>query len=140
MFTDHDEVEVLSTRVLQSNQHDSNILDTLYFAATSINKLFTSSSSCAVCKMYTEKQIEFEIRQDRLLTANHSNIQGLALTTSEDSGCCSQTSSPVDRAHFKCASMQGDASDYEVAMYRQFLFDESSVVDTITNRVGSTEE
>lgn len=118
---------------------DSPILDSIVSAANVVNKIF-SASSCArlMCQVYTEKQLEFEIRQDHLIQSHQSNDdRGLALTGSEDSGCCSHSNSPVDRAYMKCGSASGapgTVSAFEVQMYRQFLFDEASVVDGVCSR------
>jgi hypothetical protein len=123
---------------------DSPILDSIISAANVVNKIF-SASSCArmMCQVYTEKQIDFEIRQDRLLESQLSNDGALALTASEDSGCCSHTSSPVNRAHLKCASAGAPGRSmgaFEVQLYREFLFDEESVVDAIRNRSGDEQD
>ncbi len=141
MYPDDGKLQEHSPELLKTSVTDSGPLDSFISAANIVNKLF-QKSSCAVCQMYTDKQLEFEIRQDRLLQSenptNPTDPDRLQLTSSEDSGCCSQSTSPVNRAYMKCAS--GPSGAFEVAMYRQFLFDEESVVDTIENRTGYQEE
>lgn len=138
MNPDDGKLQAPSPEIIKTSVTDSGLLDSFISAANIVNKLF-QKSSCAVCQMYTDKQLEFEIRQDRLLQSeNSTDPDRLQLTSSEDSGCCSQSTSPVDRAYMKCAS--GPSGAFEIAMYRQFLFDEESVVDTIENRTGYQEE
>lgn len=127
----------------QSHQRDfgslsgpnTSFLDSLVAAANVINNVF-SSSSCArsLCQVYTEKQLEFENRQDLLQVSQSSDIMHVGLTRSEDSDDESDVSSPVDRAQNKCSSAVTGSSLLEVQLYRQFLFDEESVVDNIQNR------
>jgi hypothetical protein len=85
------------------------------------NNLFTKQ--CNLCNVYTNKQVEYEWRQER----------------TQNSG-----SSPVERALQKV-----NRGNVEVHLYRQFLFDEESVIagaslredghsdDTSIQRMGS---
>jgi hypothetical protein len=127
------------TDLVDEYMSDSPILDSLVSAANAINKIF-NASSCArlMCQVYTEKQIEYEIRQDRLIHSSASDDYGIPLTESEDSGCISESASPVDRAYLKCSStidgIQQPENAIQIKMYRQVLFDESSVVDAVQGR------
>lgn len=84
-------------------------VDSVVSAARTVNKLFTRNT-CRVCQLYSDKQVEFE------RTMAESDTIGI---------------SPVDRAFLKTMPFQP-----EVALYRQFLFDEDSVVDSVGQREG----
>ena len=132
-----------ATGIIEESTSDSPILDSLVSAANVVNKIF-NASTCArfMCQVYTEKQLEFEIRQDRLIQSSTSNEQCIPLTSSEDSGCTHSSNSPVDRAYMKCASSVGATQPenaFQIQLYRQFLFDEESVVDTVRNRTSDDE-
>jgi hypothetical protein len=129
--------------IVDEYMSDSPLLDSLVSAANVVNKLF-NASSCArlMCQVYTEKQIEFENRQDRLIQSSSTlSDYGIPLTESEDSGCLSESSSPVDRAYLKCSSnlesiQQPESAKIQIQMYRHVLFDEASVVDAVQGRSG----
>ncbi|GAX13779.1 hypothetical protein FisN_30Lh074 [Fistulifera solaris] len=97
---------------------DDGWVDSMVEVAKVCNNLFTKQ--CNLCNVYTNKQVEFEWRQER--TQN------------------SDSSSPVQRALQKV-----NRGNLEVHMYRQFLFDEESVIagaslredDTSIQRMGS---
>lgn len=63
------------------------------------NNLFTKQ--CNLCNVYTDKQVEYEWRQEK------------------------QGGSPVERAVQKA---QVESGNLEINLYRQFLFDEDSVI------------
>jgi hypothetical protein len=136
-----------TTDLVEEYMSDSPLLDSLVSAANVVNKVF-NASACArlMCQVYTEKQIEYEIRQDRLIQSPLSEDDcRIPLTASEDSGCTSQSHSPVDRAFMKCSpsthgGMQGPENEIQIQMYRQFLFDEASVVDAVQGRSEEEED
>jgi len=83
-------------------------VESMVEVARMCNKLWTKHT-CDLCHVYVDKQVEFENRQER---------QGSSL-------------SPVDRAWMKTGI---DPSNLEVSMYRQFLFDEESVISGASHR------
>lgn len=119
------------------SKQNLSLLDSLVATANVINNVF-SSSSCArsLCQVYTEKQLEFENRQDILQISQSSDLLQIGLTQSDDSDDQSDRSSPVERAHMRCSVATTSSSFLEVQLYRQFLFDEESVVDNIQNRTN----
>jgi hypothetical protein len=89
-----------------SHQQSSQFpwIDSVVQAATTANKLFTQNT-CRMCHVYSDKQVEFETQHEGL----SSPMASLMMRTTQE------------------ASM-------EVELYRQFLFDEDSVVDNIGGR------
>jgi hypothetical protein len=79
-------------------------IDSVVQAATTANKLFTANT-CRMCHVYSDKQVEFETRNE----GSNSPMASLMMRTTQE------------------ASM-------EVELYRQFLFDEDSVVDNVSHR------
>jgi hypothetical protein len=79
-------------------------IDSVVQAATTANKLFTRNT-CRMCHVYSDKQVEFETQHEGL----SSPMASLMMRTTQE------------------ASM-------EVELYRQFLFDEDSVVDNVSHR------
>jgi hypothetical protein len=79
-------------------------IDTVVQAATTANKLFTANT-CRLCHAYSDKQVEFETRNEGI-------------------------SSPMERLMMRTTQ----EASMEVELYRQFLFDEDSVVDNVTHR------
>ena len=73
----------------------------------SCNQLFQRSNACHLCHVYVDKQVEFESHQQDF-------------------------SSPLERVWMQTRT--ADPSPLEVELYRQFLFDEESVVETISDR------
>lgn len=111
---------------------DSPLLDSIVSAANALNKVFQSSSCARVmCQVYTDKQIEYEITQDTLISLDGPDQLPLAWTASDDSAVSDQSASPVERAFMKYAPT---ATAFEVELYRKFLFDEESVVDAVMDR------
>jgi hypothetical protein len=91
--------------VVTHRPHKEDWVDRTVRLAQSCNKLFTRNT-CRVCQVYVDKQVEFEKRQE-------------------------DTSSPISRVWLKTAAME---PTLEVELYRQFLFDEESVVETVCDR------
>lgn len=91
---------------LVQNDNTDGWVDTMVSCAQAVNKLFTKNT-CRVCQVYSDKQVEFEQR-----------LQELNIT------------SPVDSAYLKAFIPLHP----EVELYRQFLFDEDSVVDSVGHR------
>ncbi|GAX21873.1 hypothetical protein FisN_30Hh074 [Fistulifera solaris] len=96
---------------------DDGWVDSMVEVAKVCNNLFTKQ--CNLCNIYTNKQVEYEWRQEKTLQSS---------------------SSPVERALQKV-----DHGNLEVHLYRQFLFDEESVIagaslredETSIQRMGS---
>ena len=79
-------------------------VDTMVSTARAVNKLFTRHT-CRICHVYVDKQVAFE-----QATAD----------------------SPVERAALKM--MGQELLHPEVEVYRRFLFDEDSVIETVGSR------
>lgn len=69
-----------------------------------VSKLLSTSTACKLCSMYVDEQVEFEKRQEDYKTNVAKNLL--------------RTYQPT----------------MEVELYRQFLFDEESVVESVTER------
>jgi len=91
--------------VVQNNKdsdlHDGKWVDTMVSCAQAVNKLFVKNT-CRLCQTYVDRQVDFEIKN-------------------------AQAMNPVERAFLKAEWMQQP----QVELYRQFLFDEESVVDSV---------
>jgi hypothetical protein len=99
------------------------VVDSMVSAATTINKMFTLNT-CRLCQVYTDKQVEYECkRQDLIMPAVYDEEE-----MPEDN--------PVGRAIGQAAAAAAGASAWEVEIYRQFLFDEASVVENVSLRGG----
>jgi hypothetical protein len=79
-------------------------IDSVVQAATTANKLFTRNT-CRMCHVYSDKQVEFETQHE----GSSSPMASLMMRTTQE-------------------------ASLEVELYRQFLFDEDSVVDNIGGR------
>jgi hypothetical protein len=87
--------------VTSSDRSNDDWVDTLVSCAQVVNKLFVRNT-CRICQVYSDKQVEFEERLQ-------------------------ENSNPVDRAMLRAAMPLHP----EVELYRQFLFDEDSVVESV---------
>lgn len=87
---------------------DEGWVESIVQVAQTCNKLF-NAQTCRLCHVYADKQLEFEC-EENTETATYS---------------------PVERAWLKTGREQ---NSLEVDLYRQFLFDEDSVVKTATSR------
>jgi hypothetical protein len=93
--------------LVTGNQNSDDWVDALVSCANVVNKLFVRNT-CRLCQVYSDKQVEFEQRlQDN--------------------------SNPVDRAVLRTVLPLHP----EVELYRQFLFDEDSVVESVGLREES---
>lgn len=88
----------------QQQSSQGQWIDSVVQAATGMNKLFTRNT-CRMCQVYSDKQVEFETLNEGI----SSPMASLIMRTTQE------------------ASM-------EVELYRQFLFDEDSVVDNVSHR------
>jgi hypothetical protein len=119
------------------DDHDAHWIDTVVSCAQTINKLFTSHT-CRLCHVYSDRQVEYE--------NSLSLAAAAAAPTTVDyagSGMYPQLQhqaaviSPVERAYLKTTrSANAALLQPEVEFYRQFLFDEESVVDAVYSRTG----
>lgn len=82
--------------------------------AQTCKKLFTQHT-CRVCQVYTDAQVEYEVRQEKQQEHQHQWISHLG-------GFGQQPAS------------------LEVELYRQFLFDEDSVVEVVSEREKEWDE
>ena len=110
------EEEYRHNRQLQTASDDGWV-DSMVEVARTCNKLF-SKHSCNACNVYVKKQVEYETNQEQ--------IRGN-----------SRPQSPMARVWQKTGIEQ---SKLEVELYRQFLFDEESVVDGVSLRGEEEEE
>jgi hypothetical protein len=90
--------------VTTQSQSQTQWVDTIVQAAQTANKMF-AQNTCRLCHVYTDKQVEFETRNE----ISSSPLESIFMRTAE-------------------ASM-------EVELYKQFLFDEESVNDNVTDRM-----
>ena len=101
-----------SSRAVEKINSDDWV-DTMVSCAQAMNKLFVHNT-CRLCQVYSDKQVEFE-RQ---------------LQEENNSSSCNN---PVDRAFLRTGGIPQMLLP-EVELYRQFLFDEDSVVDSVGQR------
>lgn len=94
------------------NHNSDDWVDTMVSCAQAVNKLFVHNT-CRLCQVYSDKQVEFE-----------QNLQE------------ANSTSPVDRAFLRTFLPLHP----EVEIYRQFLFDEDSVADSLGHRGEGTNE
>lgn len=92
---------------LISKGQDADWVDSVVHVADTCKKLFTANT-CRVCQVYVDEQLEYE----RQCEENLKN-----------------SPSPFQRAW-----MQTAMNNAEVELYRQFLFDEESVVEVVSER------
>jgi hypothetical protein len=103
-----DKENIPSSRILTADSTSMDWVDTMVSCAQTVNKLFVRNT-CRICQIYSDKQVEFEkLHNDDC--DNHA------------------TASPVDRANWKVPYLP------EVEFYRQFLFDEESVMEGVLQR------
>jgi hypothetical protein len=96
-----------SSRILTADSYSMDWVDTMVSCAQTVNKAFVRHT-CRICQIYSDKQVEFE------RIHNDDSDHGAA--------------SPVDRANWKVPHLP------EVEFYRQFLFDEESVMEGVLQR------
>jgi hypothetical protein len=135
-------------------------VDTMVNCANIMNKIFTRNT-CRLCHIYSDKQVEFEerIQQNATITATAAewyNIQQQNAMSSSGNDAHDyyhdstigplQTQSPqfFNNPTLPPNSISSSLSPVDpeaVELYRKYLFDEESVVDSIEMRIGrSTDE
>lgn len=107
-----------SSRIHRENDEVGWVLDGMVQMAKSCNNLL-SKNACHLCNVYVDKQLEFEQRQECI-----------------GNGAATQAISPVERVWMRTVPPEGlqPPQQMEVDLYKQFLFDEDSVVDTVSSR------
>lgn len=100
-----------SLLVRQDHSDDPRWVDTVMSYAQTVNKVF-SRNTCRLCHLYSDQQVEYESR------------------------LVDKQISPVERAYLKAAATHQTVLRPEVEFYRQFLFDEASVVEAISHRTA----
>jgi sensor c-di-GMP phosphodiesterase-like protein len=92
-----------------------------------VNKIFTRNT-CRLCHIYSDKQVEFE---QRLLQQETSDwtTQMIHHTAAAYSGASRMQNSNNNSSSNHCNPQM-------IELYRQFLFDEDSVVDSVEFRAG----
>jgi hypothetical protein len=112
----------------EDDDNDARWIDTIVSCAQTVNKLFTSQT-CRLCHVYSDRQVEYENSLSLAASA--------AAATAADRRNQPAIISPVERAYLKTTSTtNATLLQPEVEFYRQFLFDEESVVQTVYNRTG----
>ena len=137
-------------------------VDTVVNCATIMNKIFTRNT-CRLCHIYSDKQVEFEerIQQNATISATAAewyNLQqqgAILYNNNNDNGNLDQDDAMYQQQQqqqldFKASSATGVMSPptavtstlpppvdpATVELYRKYLFDEESVVDSIEMRIG----
>lgn len=95
-------------------------VDSVVDVASTCKKILTAHT-CRLCQVYTDAQVEFEVRQEE--SANQQQQQQHQNPA--------RSAAPVTGSSFFQTMMP---NPLEVEMYRQFLFDEDSVVEGVTER------
>jgi hypothetical protein len=89
--------------VAMSNKEESDWVESVADVAQTCKKLF-SANACRLCDVYTDAQVEYEVRQEK---------------------------QPQPKYWMHMMSHQ---PSLEVELYRQFLFDEDSVMEVVSER------
>lgn len=112
----HRQLSTKGTTTSSPSSTDEGWVDSMVQVAHTANKLF-SKHTCRLCQVYTDKQVEYETRQENALRYQQYF---------ESSG----DSSPIDRVwdNLEAAASQ----QLNIELYRQFLFDEESVVSNVS--------
>jgi hypothetical protein len=95
-------------------------VDSVVDVASTCKKILTAHT-CRLCQVYTDAQVEFEVRQEESAQQQHQQQQQPA-----------RSAAPVANTSSFFQTMMPNA--LEVEMYRQFLFDEDSVVEGVNER------
>ena len=118
------ETDKENTSLLVQNNNNNNkadedwVVDTVVSCAQSVNKLFVRNT-CRLCQIYVDRQVSFEEETEKMMCSDSSS---------------SSSSNPVERAFLKATPF---IQAPQVELYRQFLFDEDSVVDSVGLRTTS---
>jgi len=118
-----------------ADENDDWVLDSVVDAALQCKKLFTRHT-CRLCQVYVDRQVEYEQSEEE--------------SQYDNSNCSEEFPKDVPKRHHQHqhrpswltnSILQGSAdqdggiaSSLEVELYRQFLFDEESVVEVIEER------
>ena len=101
-----------------TRDNDEGWVDSMVQVAHAANKLF-SKHTCRMCQVYTDKQVEYETRQEAALRYHDG--------------------SPLDRVWNNsnletaaAAAAYSYSEQLNIELYRQFLFDEESVVSSLS--------
>lgn len=122
------------------DDHDARWIDTVVSCAQTINKLFTSHT-CRLCHVYSDRQVEYENSLSLAAAAAPMTVDyagGMHPQLEQQEQHQAAVISPVERAYLKTTRAAANAAllQPEVEFYRQFLFDEDSVVDAVFSRTG----
>lgn len=123
-------------------------VDNVVDVATVCKKILTKHT-CRLCQVYTDAQVEYEVRQEES-ARRRSYYNQQQQQQPQQAGEEGQTSSsswpshpaqqqPQSRSFYDYSSMLVPNA-LEVELYRQFLFDEDSVVETVNVRDKEKDE
>jgi hypothetical protein len=96
-------------------------VDSVVDVASTCKKILTAHT-CRLCQVYTDAQVEFEVRQEESAQQQQQHQQQHP----------SRSAAPVASSSPFFQAMMPNS--LEVEMYRQFLFDEDSVVEGVNER------
>ena len=142
----------------QPQQPPLDWVDTVVNCANIMNKIFTRNT-CRLCHIYSDKQVEFEerIQQNATITATAAewyNVQQQSALynngITSTNGTYSNNNDANDSEHDTMYQPQSQppstmmlppnsvspVNPEAVELYRKYLFDEESVVDSIELRIG----
>jgi hypothetical protein len=97
-------------------------VDSVVDVATTCKKIFTAHT-CRLCHVYTDAQVEYEVRQEETAQLQRRMPEHQRAATAGSSFFQSVVPNPL-----------------EVELYRQFLFDEDSVVEGVNEREKDFED
>jgi hypothetical protein len=101
-------------------------VDSVVDVASTCKKILTAHT-CRLCQVYTDAQVEFEVRQEESARKQHHQQQQQQHPQQQ-----ARSAAPVASTSFFQTMMM--PNPLEVEMYRQFLFDEDSVVEGVNER------
>lgn len=131
---------------VQQKQQPVDWVDTVVNCANIMNKIFTRNT-CRLCHIYSDKQVEFEerIQQNATITATAAEWYNLqqqgAIYNNNNSNNNIElnhddTLYPQHQSQSVSTSSTPPVNPETVELYRKYLFDEESVVDSIELRIG----
>lgn len=147
-FNDTQKTSVTSNHAHQQQQQQHvDWVDTVVNCATIMNKIFTRNT-CRLCHIYSDKQVEFEerIQQNATITATaaewYSIQQGAMYNNDFHHDTLYPEQPPQEPMNHVVAPSHSvsPVNTEAIELYRKYLFDEESVVDSIELRIGRSSD
>jgi hypothetical protein len=113
----------------QPHERNGSFLDTVVRAAASMNNVLLEH--CNVCTVYCDKQVQYETTWEAA-----TQMEASATLTHLFHRMNSYNTSGVQSGHDSNNSNEND----DIQRYQDFLFDEQSVIESVSSRAEDTDE